>query len=112
MRVRISFFELAVLLLLSLLLIASIYDLNSAWHARACSEPPVGSSGCYPWGSAGPVADSPNYRSKDAYIRSGLVFCFTLAVAMAVPLFVTRIRYSLFGIALVFLTGRLAVGFL
>ena len=110
MRLRISLFEVAILLLLSLLLIVSIYDLNSAWHARACSEPPAGSSGCYPWGGEGPVAGSPEYRSKDAYIKSGLVFCFTLTVGMAVPFFMTSIRYSLFGIVLVLLIGRLLAG--
>lgn len=110
MRLKISFFEVAMLLLLGLLLIATIDDLYSAWHARACSEPPVGSSGCYPWGGEGPVADWPHYRSKDAYIRSGLLSCLTLAVGMAVPFFVTRIRYGLIGIFLVFLIGRLSVG--
>jgi len=110
MRLKVSLFEAAISLLLGLLLIASIYDLNSAWHASACSEPPVGSSGCYPWGTEGPVAGWPNYRSKDAYIRSGLLACFTLVAAIAVPFFVTRIRYGLFGIVLVFLIGRLLVG--
>lgn len=110
MRIRISFLEVAIVLLLGFLLIASIYDLHSAWHARACSEPPVGSTGCYPWGGEGPVAGWPNYRSKDAYIRSGVLACFTLVFGIAVPFFVTRIRYGLFGIALVFLIGRLLVG--
>lgn len=107
MRLKVSLFEVAISLLFGLLLIALIYDLNSAWHARACSEPPVGSSGCYPWGGEGPVAGSPEYRSKDAYIKSGLASCLTLAVGMAVPFFMTRIRYSLFGIVLVLLAGRL-----
>ena len=70
--------EWMLLTLFGLLLLMLIFELPFAWDAHACSDPPIGRQGCYPWGGQGPAADAGwGYASKRNYLASGL---YSLAV--------------------------------
>jgi hypothetical protein len=89
--------------LFAFILTAGLLDLPSAWHAQPCSIQPT--SGCYPWGTEGPLW---NYASKRIYLVSSS-FDTILSCAVLVSAFVLpqgrRIFALLIGGALFYLSG-------
>ena len=70
-----------------LFLTMNLLDLSYAWHAQSCLVDR--SSGCYPWGTEGPVAGRWAYASKRNYlvwsVFEAVVLCAALVGALLLP---------------------------
>ena len=72
-------------------LIFASWDVITAFNGVACRDfTELDAGKCYPWGWDGPFADLWFYRSREVYLRAGLLRVGIVAAAFALPFFVRR----------------------
>ncbi|MCF4125587.1 hypothetical protein [Methylobacterium sp. SyP6R] len=74
---------------LAVLLAGLFHEFFEAYYSPSCRDPiRPASVDCYPWGGTeGPLDGAWNYKTKEIYLKSHIVFILSIIITIALPFF-------------------------